>query len=73
MNLHLQPPKFNLVERSAPVGAVLVDQVLDTDVTSAQLSATTLRALRQLWWRHAAMGHPLPAQPGVIVIEGTLA
>ena len=73
MNLHLQPPKFNLVERLAPGDAVLVDQVFDIDVTSAQLSTTTLKTLRTIWWEHARLGFPLPAQLGIIVIEGALA
>ncbi len=26
--------------------------------------------LRALWWRQAALGHRLPAETGVIVVEG---
>ena len=26
--------------------------------------------LRVLWWRQAALGHRLPAETGVIVVEG---
>ncbi len=29
-----------------------------------------LASLRALWWRQAALGHRLPAEIGVIVIEG---
>ena len=29
-----------------------------------------LPELRSLWWRQARAGHPLPAEVGVIVIEG---
>ncbi len=29
-----------------------------------------LASLRALWWRQAALGHRLPAETGVIVIEG---
>ncbi len=29
-----------------------------------------LRELRAMWWRQAALGHRLPAELGVIVIEG---
>ena len=29
-----------------------------------------LAHLRAIWWRQAAMGHRLPAELGVIVIEG---
>ena len=29
-----------------------------------------LAALRALWWHQAALGHRLPAERGVIVIEG---
>lgn len=50
-----------------------VEPEVDTALEWAPLSEATLRALHQLWWRHAAMGHPLPAQFGVIVIEGALA
>jgi hypothetical protein len=29
-----------------------------------------LADVRATWWSHAAMGHPLRAEPGVIVIDG---
>ncbi len=29
-----------------------------------------LASLRAMWWRQAALGHHLPAERGVIVIEG---
>ena len=29
-----------------------------------------LASLRALWWRQVALGHRLPAEIGVIVIEG---
>ncbi len=29
-----------------------------------------IHELRALWWRQAALGHRLPAERGVIVVEG---
>lgn len=36
----------------------------------APLSEATLKALRQLWWRHARLGFPLPLERDVILFEG---
>ncbi len=43
----------------------------------AQLAPRAVRPdeipeLRALWWRHAALGHRLPAERGVIVLLGGL-
>ncbi len=37
---------------------------------SASLSTLPLDDLRQLWWRHAALGNRLPAERGIILIDG---
>ncbi len=37
---------------------------------SASSSTLPLDDLRQLWWRQTALGHRLPAEPGVILIDG---
>ena len=29
-----------------------------------------LASLRAMWWRQAGAGHRLPAEPGVIIVEG---
>ena len=50
-----------------------VEPEADTGLEWVPLSEATLRGLREIWWRHAAIGHPLPAQLGVILIEGALA
>ena len=35
-----------------------------------ELRADEIPELRALWWRQAALGHRLPAEAGIIVIEG---
>ena len=37
---------------------------------SRQIGPGELAALRDIFWRQAALGHWLPAEVGVIVIEG---
>ena len=37
---------------------------------SASSSTLPLDDLRQLWWRQKAQGHRLPAERGVILIDG---
>ncbi len=34
------------------------------------LSNADVANLRAIWWRHAALGHHLPAERGIIVIDG---
>ena len=36
----------------------------------ASSSTLPLDDLRQVWWRQKAQGHRLPAEPGVILIDG---
>ena len=50
-----------------------VSQVSDLPVSQLQprpVRADELPELRALWWRHRAQGVTLPAEFGVIVIEG---
>ena len=50
-----------------PSGAAFIDiaQLVPRDVRPDEIPE-----LRALWWRQAALGHRLPAEIGVIVIEG---
>ncbi len=34
------------------------------------LSTSAILDARAIWWRQAALGHRLPAQPGIILIDG---
>ena len=44
---------------------LLVSQLLPRPVRRDEL-----RELRRLWWAHAREGHRLPAEAGIIAIEG---
>ena len=35
-----------------------------------QIRPDEVRHVRQVWWNQAARGHRLPAEPGIIVIDG---
>ena len=40
------------------------------DLVPRPIRADEIPELRALWWRQARLGHRLPAERGVIVIEG---
>ena len=41
------------------------------DLVPRPVRADEILDLRELWWRQVALGHRLPAEIGVIVIEGS--
>ncbi len=41
-----------------------------TDLIPRPIRADEIPMLRAMWWRQARLGHRLPAERGVIVIEG---
>ena len=53
--------------RGDPSHATFVDV---TDLVPRPIRADEIPELRAMWWRQAALGHRLPAEIGVIVIEG---
>ena len=49
------------------------DHSLDLDVSQLRcrpIGPGELAALRAMWWRQASAGHRLPAERGVVVIDG---
>ena len=52
-------------DNSNPIGFIDVTQLVPRDVRPDEIPE-----LRALWWRQARLGHRLPAERGVIVIEG---
>ncbi len=63
----------------SPLDFIAVDNSdgsdLSLDLCPSQLrprpiGSGELASLRALWWRQAALGHRLPAEIGVIVLEG---
>ncbi len=50
---------------TARIAFIDIAQLVPRDVRPDELPD-----LRSLWWRQAALGHRLPAERGVIVVEG---
>ena len=44
--------------------------ILTSQLRPRPIGSGELASLRALWWRQAALGHRLPAEIGVIVLEG---
>ena len=45
-------------------------EILVSQLRPRPIGPGELAELRLMWWRQAALGHRLPAERGVIVIEG---
>ncbi len=57
----------DLAAQSDPGRTIVIDVV---HLLPRPVRPDELPELRALWWRQAALGHRLPAELGVIVIEG---
>ncbi len=55
---------YTAQEDSSQVAFVDVAQLIPRPIRDDELPE-----LRALWWRQARLGHRLPAEPGIILIE----
>ena len=58
-------PDYTAHEDPSQVAFVDVAQLIPRPIRDDEIPE-----LRALWWRQAALGHRLPAEAGIIVIEG---
>jgi len=73
---HRRPPGYGpgtaakLSPAAKPNPASDSSPPFDWQVLPAGVAATDLHSLRQMWWNLAALGHRLPPERDVILING---
>ena len=58
-------PDYTVQEEPSQVAFVDVAQLIPRPIRADEIPE-----LRAMWWRQARLGHRLPAELGVIVLEG---